>query len=82
MNSMTKGTKILTRCLALGLSFLLAWILFGRCMRLFFVATPSGMREQYFGSDVICLVVALLVGIASYFLVLRLLANRLSRGAD
>jgi len=51
-------------------------------MRLFFVTTPSGMREQYFGSDAICLLIALLVGIASYFLVLRLLANRLSRGAD
>jgi hypothetical protein len=75
-----KVTKILMNCLAIGLSFLVAWVLIGRCMRLFFVTTPSGMREQYFGSDVICLVVAMLVGIATYFLVLRLLVDRLSKG--
>jgi len=50
-------------------------------MPLFLVTTPGGWREQYFGSDAICLVCAIVVSVITYFgtlfLIRKFAKNRL-----
>lgn len=71
---MIKSGRALPTVFAAISSFLVAWFVFRRCMRLFFVTTPSGMQEQYFGSDLICLIGAVLVGICCYLIIVALIA--------